>query len=139
MADPSSALDQVATAEPASAATSLDGSSPFAKLEPDTSGMTMAPTDDIAEATSPGRLDLVFDVPVCLSVELGRTEIPIRDVVSLGRGSIIELDRGPGAPLDVRVNGVLIGRGEVVLVNAEKLGLRFVEVVGQADGPKRPS
>ena len=79
----------------------------------------------------------MFDVPVCLSVELGRTEVPIRDVVNLGRGSIIELDRGPGTPLDVRVNGVLIGRGEVVLVNAEKLGLRFVEVVSQADGLKR--
>ena len=86
---------------------------------------------------APGRIDLVFDVPVCLSVELGRTEMPIRDVVNLGRGSIIELDRGPGTPLDVRVNGVLIGRGEVVLVNEEKLGLRFVEVVSQADGQRR--
>jgi flagellar motor switch protein FliN/FliY len=95
---------------------------------------TIAHESDLA---STGRLDLVYDVPVCLSVELGRTDVPIRDVVNLGRGSIIELDRGPGTPLDVRVNGVLIGRGEVVLVNAEKLGLRFVEVVSQADSPKR--
>jgi flagellar motor switch protein FliN len=79
----------------------------------------------------------VFDVPVCLSVELGRTEVPIRDVVNIGRGSIIELDRGPGTPLDVRVNGVLIGRGEVVLVNADKLGLRFVEVVSPTERVKR--
>ena len=86
-----------------------------------------------------GRLDLVFDVPVSLSVELGRTEVPIRDVVNLGRGSIIELDRGPGTPLDVRINGVLIGRGEVVLVNADRLGLRFVEVVSQAERVKRLS
>src|ERR1700748_2295934 len=85
----------------------------------------------------PARLDLVLGVPVWLSVELGRTELPIRDVVGLGRGSIIELDRGPGMPLDVRVNGVLIGRGEVVLVNAETLGLRFVEVVSQAERAKR--
>ena len=84
-----------------------------------------------------GNLEIVFDVPVCLSVELGRTEVMIRDVVNLGRGSIIELDRGPGTPLDVRVNGVLIGRGEVVLVNAEKLGLRFVEVISQAERAKR--
>ena len=69
----------------------------------------------------------------------GRTEVPIRDVVNLGRGSIIELDRGPGTPLDVRVNGVLVGRGEVVLVNAERLGLRFVEVVSQAERMKRLS
>jgi flagellar motor switch protein FliN/FliY len=111
--------------------------SPFATLEPSAGGAHSAPvaTDD----PSVGRLDLVFDVPVCLSVELGRTEVPIRDVVNIGRGSIIELDRGPGTPLDVRVNGVLIGRGEVVLVNADKLGLRFVEVVSQAERVKRLS
>jgi flagellar motor switch protein FliN/FliY len=112
--------------------------SPFATLEPAPGGARPAPLDE-AVAAPGGRLDLVFDVPVCLSVELGRTEIPIRDVVNIGRGSIIELDRGPGAPLDVRVNGVLIGRGEVVLVNAEKLGLRFVEVVSQAERVKRLS
>jgi flagellar motor switch protein FliN/FliY len=139
MADPPSDLDQAATVALAMAAAQSDGSSPFAKLEPETNGIHPAQADEIAAPASPGRLDLVFDVPVCLSVELGRTEIPIRDVVNLGRGSIIELDRGPGAPLDVRVNGVLVGRGEIVLVNAEKLGLRFVEVVGQADSPKRPS
>jgi flagellar motor switch protein FliN/FliY len=86
----------------------------------------------------PSRLELVFDVPVRLSIELGRTELPIRDVVNLGRGSIVELDRAPGAPLDVSVNGVLIGRGELVLVNDERLGLRFTEVVSNADRPKRP-
>jgi flagellar motor switch protein FliN/FliY len=109
----------------------------FAKLEPGAAAAPAAPADDPSPAVSSARLDLVFDVPVCLSVELGRTDIPIRDVVNLGRGSIIELDRGPGTPLDVRVNGVLIGRGEVVLVNAEKLGLRFVEVVSQAESTKR--
>jgi flagellar motor switch protein FliN len=107
--------------------------SPFAALEPSLDGAYPEPMPDAGDAGPPGRLDLVFDVPVCLSVELGRTEVPIRDVVNIGRGSIIELDRGPGTPLDVRVNGVLIGRGEVVLVNAEKLGLRFVEVVSQAE------
>lgn len=88
-------------------------------------------------ATDPGKLDLVLDIPLKLSVELGRTELPIRDVMRLGRGSVVELDRGPGAPLDVRVNGVLIGRGEVVVVNEEKLGLRFVEVVSQLERAKR--
>ena len=137
MGDASPALDHAAPGEPASAVAPSDVSSPFASLEPEVNGGH--PTaEEVAVASPPGRLDRVFDVPVCLSVELGRTEISIRDVVSLGRGSIIELDRGPGAPLDVRVNGVLIGRGEIVLVNAEKLGLRFVEVVGQADGSKRP-
>jgi flagellar motor switch protein FliN/FliY len=92
---------------------------------------------DAARATDPGKLDLVLDIPLRLSVELGRTELPIRDVMRLGRGSVVELDRGPGAPLDVRVNGVLIGRGEVVVVNEDKLGLRFVEVVSQLERAKR--
>jgi flagellar motor switch protein FliN/FliY len=112
--------------------------SPFATLEPQASSLSPVPEGDFTAASvASGRLDLVLDVPVCLSIELGRTEIPIRDVVSIGRGSIIELDRGPGTPLDVRVNGVLIGRGEVVLVNADRLGLRFVEVVSQAERVKR--
>jgi flagellar motor switch protein FliN len=111
--------------------------SPFAALEPSFNGVSTATATDDSEIRPSGRLDLVFDVPVCLSVELGRTEVPIRDVLNIGRGSIIELDRGPGTPLDVRVNGVLMGRGEVVLVNAEKLGLRFVEVVSQAERVKR--
>jgi len=111
--------------------------SPFAALEPAPESVRPPAAGGDADSMSNGRLDLVFDVPVCLSVELGRTEVPIRDVVNLGRGSIIELDRGPGTPLDVRVNGVLIGRGEVVLINAEKLGLRFVEVVSQAERVKR--
>jgi flagellar motor switch protein FliN/FliY len=109
--------------------------SPFAALEPSPDGARAPPPP--AEDPPASRLDLVFDVPVCLSVELGRTEVPIRDVVNIGRGSIIELDRGPGTPLDVRVNGVLIGRGEVVLVNADKLGLRFVEVVSPTERVKR--
>jgi flagellar motor switch protein FliN/FliY len=119
------------------ASTAATEPSPFARLEAEANGARPIPAGEIGGAAPPGRLDVVFDVPVCLSVELGRTELPIRDVVNLGRGSIIELDRGPGTPLDVRVNGILIGRGEVVLVNAEKLGLRFVEVVSQADNLKR--
>jgi flagellar motor switch protein FliN len=111
-----------------------DANSPFAALE------MQAPVPEPAvESSAPLRLDLVLDVPVKLSVELGRTEVPIREVVNLGRGSIIELDRGPGTPLDVRVNGVLVGRGEVVLVNEETLGLRFVEVVSQTERMKRLS
>jgi flagellar motor switch protein FliN/FliY len=114
----------------------VDGNSPFAALEMQVGAPGPEP---VAEPLAPARLDLVLDVPVKLSVELGRTEVPIRDVVNLGRGSIIELDRGPGTPLDVRVNGVLVGRGEVVLVNEETLGLRFVEVVSQAERMKRLS
>src|ERR1700691_988730 len=72
-------------------------------------------------ATDIRRLDLVLNIPVCLSVELGRAEIPIRDVVNVGRGSVIELDRSVGEPLDVRLNGVLIGHGEIVVFDEEHL------------------
>lgn len=113
--------------------------SPFAALEMQTELAPEGSREPAAGQIEGGRLDLVLDVPVKLSVELGRTDIPIRDVVNLGRGSIIELDRGPGTPLDVRVNGVLVGRGEVVLVDEETLGLRFVEVVSQSERMKRLS
>jgi flagellar motor switch protein FliN len=130
-ADPPS-VDEMVEAE----AGAIDAPA-FAALEPQLDAELETSFGGGEEDAGSGQLDVVFDVPVCLTVELGRTEVTIRDVVNLGRGSIIELDRGPGTPLDVRVNGVLIGRGEVVLINEEKLGLRFVEVVSQAERAKR--
>jgi flagellar motor switch protein FliN len=112
----------------------------FPMLEAQADGRGAGPDNGATaggDAADGMKLDLVLDIPVRLSVELGRTDIPIRDVLHLGRGSMVELDRGPGAPLDVRVNGVLIGRGEVVVVNEEKLGLRFIDVVSQAERVKR--
>ncbi|MBV9826680.1 MAG: flagellar motor switch protein FliN [Alphaproteobacteria bacterium] len=109
----------------------------FASLENNGEGTALeTATDETPAGVTPARLDLVMDVPVWLSVELGRTETAIREVVGLSRGSVIELDRGPGAPLDVRVNGVLIGRGEIVLINEERLGLRFLEVVSPSERVK---
>jgi|SRR5579864_8508766 flagellar motor switch protein FliN len=109
--------------------------SPFASIEE--ADAAVAKGDDArlaaAQASEPGRLDLVMNIPVRLSVELGRTEVPIRDVVNVGRGTVIELDRNVGEPLDVRVNGVLIGHGEIVVIDEERLGLRFVDVVSQAE------
>jgi flagellar motor switch protein FliN/FliY len=110
----------------------------FAALDPNSEVEAPADEGRAPEPASLGAgLELVLDVPVWLSVELGRTEIEIREVVNLGRGSMIELDRAPGAPLDVRVNGVLIGRGEIVLINDERLGLRFLEVVSPTERVKR--
>ena len=112
--------------------------SPFPTLEPPPGAVPTNGSGILSNGAGDAtKLDLVLDIPVRLSVELGRTDIPIRDVLNLGRGSMVELDRGPGAPLDVRVNGVLIGRGEVVVVNEEKLGLRFIDVVSQAERVKR--
>ena len=125
----------------ASAATGGDERPPFRNLDPQPgfADPTAGPVEFVSaiEPRSATGLDLVLDVPVRLSVELGRAEIPIRDVVNVGRGSIIELDGTPGEPLEVRVNGVLIGRGEVVVINEERLGLRFVEVVSEAERVNR--
>jgi flagellar motor switch protein FliN len=114
----------------AAAATGAVEPSPFASV-----GEESAVPGDGDEAR-PGevpRLDLVMNIPVRLSVELGRAELPIREVVNVGRGSVIELDRNVGEPLDVRVNGVLIGHGEIVVIDEERLGLRFVDVVSRAE------
>jgi len=76
-------------------------------------------------------LDLLFDVPLRVTVELGSAELTIRELLQLGHGSVIELDKPGGDPLDVFVNGKPIARGEAVIVN-EKFGVRLTEVVSQS-------
>lgn len=74
------------------------------------------------------KLDVILDVPVTLSLEVGRTKISIRNLLQLNQGSVVELDRLAGEPLDVLVNGTLIAHGEVVVVN-EKFGIRLTDVI----------
>jgi flagellar motor switch protein FliN len=107
--------------------------SQFPSVDDETDGIADKTAAKAAGINEPTRFDLVMNIPVRLSVELGRTEIPIRDVVNVGRGSVIELERNLGEPLDVRVNGVLIGHGEIVVIDEERLGLRFVDVVSRAE------
>ena len=77
-------------------------------------------------------LDLVLDIPVTMSMEIGRVKVPIRNLLQLTQGSVVELDRLAGEPLDVLVNGTLIAHGEVVVVN-ERYGIRFTDVVSPAE------
>lgn len=77
-------------------------------------------------------LDVILDVGVTLSMEVGRVRIPIRNLLQLSQGSVVELDRLAGEPLDVFVNGTLIAHGEVVMVN-EKFGIRLTDVVSPAE------
>lgn len=77
-------------------------------------------------------LDLILDIPVSISMEVGSTAISIRNLLKLNQGSVIELDRVAGEPLDVRVNGTLIAHGEVVVVN-EKFGIRMTDVISPAE------
>ena len=81
-----------------------------------------------AAPTEVAQLESILDIPVMLSVEIGQTRISIRNLLQLNQGSIVELDRLAGEPLDVLVNGTLIAHGEVVVVN-EKFGIRLTDVI----------
>lgn len=83
-------------------------------------------------------IDRVLDIPVQLSVELGRTKVPIKYILQLGQGSVVELDALAGEPMDVLVNGYLIAQGEVVVVN-DKFGIRLTDVVTPSERLKRVS
>ena len=83
-------------------------------------------------------INMVLDIPVQLSVELGRTKVPIKHILQLGQGSVVELDAMAGEPMDVLVNGYLIAQGEVVVVN-DKFGIRLTDVVTPSERLRRVS
>jgi flagellar motor switch protein FliN len=89
-----------------------------------------------AATGAPGRIDMILDIPVQLTVELGRTKIPIRNLLQLAQGSVVELDRLAGEPMDVLVNGCLIAQGEVVVVN-DKFGIRLTDVIAPDERLRR--
>ncbi len=93
----------------------------FEELEAD------APTTGQAQ-----RLDLILDVPVSLSLEVGSTSMSVGELLQLNQGSVVELDRLAGEPLDVLVNGTLVAHGEIVVVN-DKFGIRLTDVVSPAE------
>lgn len=88
--------------------------------------------DNSKQSDNLAGFDLILDIPVSVSMEVGRTNISIRKLLQLTQGSIIELDRLAGEPLDVMVNGTLIAHGEVVVVN-EKFGIRLTDIMSQAE------
>ena len=101
----------------------------------DTSDM-FAPLSN--KAVPAGDINLVLDIPVQLSVELGRTKVPIKYILQLGQGSVVELDALAGEPMDVLVNGYLIAQGEVVVVN-DKFGIRLTDIVTPSERLRRLS
>jgi len=99
----------------------------------------LAPSPEPAASTAGGgdvNLDLILDVQVTLSLEVGRARIPIRNLLQLNQGSVVELERAAGEPLDVYVNGTLVAQGEVVVVN-DRFGVRLTEVVSPSERIKR--
>lgn len=81
-------------------------------------------------------LDVIMDVPVTLSLEVGRASMSVGELLNLTQGAVVELDRSAGEPLDVFVNGALVARGEIVVVN-DKFGIRLTDVIVPADNAER--
>lgn len=98
-----------------------------------------APTAQLDDDSKPRKdvdLDMVMDIPVTISMEIGRTKINIRNLLRLSQGSVVELDRLAGEPMDVMVNDTLIAHGEVVVVN-DKFGIRLTDVISAAERIKK--
>ncbi|HED13564.1 MAG TPA: flagellar motor switch protein FliN [Gammaproteobacteria bacterium] len=94
------------------------------------SGNDSSPSKHEEENSS--QLDIILEIPVTISLEIGRTAISIRNLLQLNQGSVVELDRLAGEPLDVMVNGCLVAHGEVVMVN-EKFGIRLTDIISPAE------
>lgn len=122
MAEQASVDSQAPAASPASVFSGGDSAAAqrgvFEQLVPESTPMSGGPTN----------LDMILDIPVNLTVELGRTKIAIRSLLQLAQGSVVELDGLAGEPMDVLVNGCLIAQGEVVVVN-DKFGIRLTDII----------
>lgn len=101
-----------------------------------------APLEELKDTSRPitdderRKLDTIMDIPVTISMEVGRSQISIRNLLQLNQGSVVELDRLAGESLDVLVNGTLIAHGEVVVVN-DKFGIRLTDVISQTERIKK--
>ena len=102
----------------------------------------VAPLEELSDQSAPisederRKLDTIMDIPVTISMEVGRSQISIRNLLQLNQGSVVELDRVAGESLDVMVNGTLIAHGEVVVVN-DKFGIRLTDVISQTERIKK--
>jgi flagellar motor switch protein FliN/FliY len=108
-----------------STATSAERAATAEKVQPDA-------LQEDARGTAEVNMDVILDVPVTMAMEVGRTRISIRNLLQLNQGSVVELERAAGEPLDVFVNGTLVAHGEVVVIN-EKFGIRLTDVISPAE------
>ncbi|AAO10343.1 flagellar motor switch protein FliN [Vibrio vulnificus] len=110
--------------------------------EIDVDEVLAAPLEELKDTSAPitaderRKLDTIMDIPVTISMEVGRSQISIRNLLQLNQGSVVELDRLAGESLDVLVNGTLIAHGEVVVVN-DKFGIRLTDVISQTERIKK--
>ena len=111
-------------------------------VDVDIDDIMAAPLEELKDTSPPitederRKLDTILDIPVTISMEVGRSKISIRNLLQLNQGSVVELDRIAGESLDVLVNGTLIAHGEVVVVN-DKFGIRLTDVISQTERIKK--
>ena len=133
----SSALDDDwAAALAEQTATTLNNSEPSHSSSAQTASESVFQPFEKTENNSPTDIDMIMDIPVQLSVELGRTRLTLKNILQLGQGSVVELDGLAGEPMDIFVNGYLIAQGEVVVVD-EKYGIRITDIVTPSDRIQR--
>lgn len=130
--DWAAAMNEQADAEeapaPAASAPASDSDDPFAAAK----AKQFEQFDSPSKTSLLSDFEMILDIPVNLTVELGRTRIAIRDLLQLAHGSVVELDGLAGEPMDVLVNGTLIAQGEVVVVN-DKFGIRLTDIITPAE------
>jgi len=125
----------------------------LAEAKPETASEVTAPAETVSAASfanfgapsssnptggAGNDLNMILDIPVQLTVEMGRTKIPIKHILQLAQGSVVELEALAGEPMDVLVNGYLIAQGEVVVVN-DKFGIRLTDIVTPSERMRRLS
>ena len=136
------ALEEQAVVEAAAASadsgTDVDIDAVVAGAAPDVQAAPLDNLQDEGAASSDEdvNLDVILDIPVTIAMEIGRTTISIRNLLQLNQGSVVELDRLAGEPMDVLVNGTLVAHGEVVVVN-DKFGIRLTDVISATERLKK--
>jgi flagellar motor switch protein FliN/FliY len=130
LAEQTAAQTSASASAPASAS-SLAARAAAPAGQPVSAAHMFAPLVDSA-AAGDSDIDMIMDIPVQLSVELGRTRLTIKNILQLGQGSVVELDGLAGEPMDIFVNGYLIAQGEVVVVD-EKYGIRVTDIITASD------
>jgi len=127
--------DAMADEWAAAMAEAEEGESGTEEVDVDAIALQELNSESVTDVSNP-ELDVILDIPVSISMEVGSTSITIRNLLQLNQGSVIELDRLAGEPLDVLVNGTLIAHGEVVVVN-EKFGIRMTDVISPSERIKK--